>query len=306
MPIYKYVSSERIDIIKNAHIRFTQPAAFNDPFESFPYFKTIAPEKDVDDFLHTHKWDEKEVEKMLEESWEKQLQKYPIINIPFNLVKVHLKAMMEGSKPFITDLFKGFMSMQEPFYRKMALSALMQGINKETGMLCLTEKRDNLLMWAHYSSNHTGFVIEFNENHTFFDQRTKENEIRGHLKKVRYSLKRPEVTLFDQSLSNQKNIDKWMRNIFWVKSKHWKYEQEWRMTYTLRDCQKMIPSQPHDICLFPIPKSCIIGLILGCRISSEDKKVLLDLVRNDKEYSHIKLIQSKMDERDFKLNFADI
>ena len=44
MPIYKYVSKERIDILKNAHIRFTQPSAtkvaysyillhnFNDPF----------------------------------------------------------------------------------------------------------------------------------------------------------------------------------------------------------------------------------------------------------------------------------
>lgn len=240
MPIYKYFSLERIDILKNAHIRFTQPAAFNDPFESFPYFKTIAPENDIDDFLGKYKWDDNELEKKLEKSW----QELPQENIPFDLVKCPLKAMMEQLKPFITNLTKRSMTMEEPLFRKVVLDALILAMNKVIGILCLTEKRDNLLMWAHYSSNHTGFVIEFNENHSFFDRRTKENEIRRHLKKVRYSLKRPEVTLFDTGLSNEENIDRRIKDIFWVKSKHWEYEQEWRMIYTLRDCQKTIPSNP--------------------------------------------------------------
>jgi len=299
MPICKYVSSERIDILKNAHIRFTQPAAFNDPFESFPYFKTIAPENDIDDFLRKYEWGGNELEKMLEESRQKQLQKYPGVNIPFDRVKGQLKAMMEQSKPFITNLFKGLMTMRGPFHRKMTLNALIHAMNKEIGILCFTEKRDNLLMWAHHSSNHTGFVVEFNENYSFFDQRTKENEIRRHLKKVRYSLKRPEVILLDLSLSNEENIDRWIKDIFWVKSKHWEYEQEWRMIYTLRDCQKIIPSNPHDIYLFPIPKDCITGVILGCRISNDDKQAILSLVKSDREYSHVKLIESIMDEREY-------
>ena len=44
MSIYKYIPPERIDILQNNHIRFTQPSAFNDPFEAFPYFKALAPE----------------------------------------------------------------------------------------------------------------------------------------------------------------------------------------------------------------------------------------------------------------------
>jgi hypothetical protein len=305
MSIYKYVSSERIDILKNAYIRFTQPAAFNDPFESFPYFKTIVPENDIDDFLHKREWDRNELEKMLKESWQKQLQKCPGVNIPFDLVKDQLKVMMEQSKPFIADLFKGLITMREPFYRKMALNAVIQAMNKEIGILCLTEKRDNLLMWAHYSSNHTGFVIEFNKNHSFFDQRTEENEIRRHLKKVRYSLKRPEVILLDPSLSNKENIDRWIKDIFWVKSKHWEYEQEWRMIQTLRDCQKIIHSTPNDIYLFPIPKDCITSIILGCRISNDDKQAIFSFIKSDREYAHVKLIESIMDEREYKLNFID-
>ena len=35
---YKYVPAERIDILRNRLIRFTQPLALNDPFEAKPHF----------------------------------------------------------------------------------------------------------------------------------------------------------------------------------------------------------------------------------------------------------------------------
>jgi Protein of unknown function (DUF2971) len=34
--VYKYVTHDRIDVLKDARIRFTQPAALNDPFETCP------------------------------------------------------------------------------------------------------------------------------------------------------------------------------------------------------------------------------------------------------------------------------
>jgi hypothetical protein len=34
--IFKYVSSDRIDILEKLLIRFTQPSCFNDPFEMLP------------------------------------------------------------------------------------------------------------------------------------------------------------------------------------------------------------------------------------------------------------------------------
>jgi hypothetical protein len=34
--VYKYVTADRIDVLKDARIRFTQPAALNDPFETCP------------------------------------------------------------------------------------------------------------------------------------------------------------------------------------------------------------------------------------------------------------------------------
>ncbi len=38
MLVYKYVVPERIDVLKNGYIRFSQVDALNDPFEMYPRF----------------------------------------------------------------------------------------------------------------------------------------------------------------------------------------------------------------------------------------------------------------------------
>jgi hypothetical protein len=213
-----------------------------------------------------------------------------------------MKIKMDQAKSFVCDLIKGIASMDDPSFRSETVHMLTQMVNKEIGILCLTEKMDNLLMWAHYSSNHTGFVIQFDEKHPFFD---RGSEI-GHLKKVRYSITRPEVTLLDPTLSDMEHIHQWINDIFCVKSEHWQYEQEWRMIVTLRNCQNVIASQQDDIYLFEIPKSCIKGIILGCKMSTENKERVLNILSNDDEYRHVSIRQAEMDEREFRLRFIEI
>lgn len=41
MPVYKYVTSQRIDSIESGRLRFTQAAALNDPFEANPCFELL-------------------------------------------------------------------------------------------------------------------------------------------------------------------------------------------------------------------------------------------------------------------------
>lgn len=306
MGFYKYLSPDRIDLLRDAHIRFTQPASFNDPFEAFPYFKQLAPVEHIDAYLKESGWDESKIEEFLKESWSKQLKENPHINTSFDSVKNRMMSMMNQSRPFMNQFFRNFMSMQDPFSRKLAIDALLGAMNKEIGILSLTEKNDNLLMWSHYSSNHSGFVIEFDEDHHFFNQRSNEKEIRKHLKKVRYSSERPEVTLFNPSLTNDENMDNWVNNIFWVKSTHWVYEQEWRMIYTLRDCQKIVPSTPYDIYLFPFPKKCIRKVYLGCKIQPNISDAIQNLLATDKDYSHVKINRAVINEREYKLNFVNV
>ena len=302
MALYKYVIPDRIDILEHSLIRLTQPFVFNDPFECFPYIKEIAHDERVSEYLNKHQCSEEEKEKMFLESWREEQEKHPELNVTYEEFREYLQFKMEQAGSFIYDLVKGLASMDDTSFRNKTVHALTEALNREIGILCLAEKMDNLLMWAHYASNHTGFVIEFNEKHSFFYHGT---EI-GHLKKVRYSIIRPEVTLLDPALSDMEHIYQWIDDVFCVKSQHWQYEQEWRMIVALRNCQNVIASQQNDICLFELPKSCITGIILGCKMSTQNKERILNILRNDDGYRHVSFRQAEMDEKEFRLNLIEI
>jgi len=304
MPVYKYVTSDRVDILINSHIRFTQPGAFNDPFESYPNFKSIITNELAEETIKNYNQDDSNIEKLIKEQYEKEsLNKK---GISYDIFRNNLKETLDNAMPFLEDFYKDLMVMQKPSYKSKITEMLLSSINKEIGILSLTETRDNLLMWAHYTHNHTGFVIEFNDGHSFFDQRTNDDEIRGKLMKVRYSIKRPEVTLYDPNLSNEEQKDLWIRDIFWVKSKHWEYEQEWRMILTLRDCNNVINSDPMNIHLFPIPKECINCIVIGCKASDDTKKIIISILKKDSQLSNIKLLQAKMNDLKYKLDFIEV
>lgn len=53
MIVYKYLRPDRIDVLENEEIRFTQPALLNDPFESMPNissYKELQMEKAIREF----------------------------------------------------------------------------------------------------------------------------------------------------------------------------------------------------------------------------------------------------------------
>lgn len=50
---------------------------------------------------------------------------------------------------------------------------LMRLINKQLGILSLTRRWDNLLMWAHYGEAHQGLVVGLNDTDDFFFAKDK-------------------------------------------------------------------------------------------------------------------------------------
>src|SRR4030095_8113159 len=50
MPLYKYVTAERIDVLQNGLIRFSQPSALNDPWDMRPRIERVF----TDDHLEKH------------------------------------------------------------------------------------------------------------------------------------------------------------------------------------------------------------------------------------------------------------
>ena len=88
--------------------------------------------------------------------------------------------------------------------------AYKDALNK-FGIVSLTQRNDNILMWSHYANNFSGICIGFAEDKTF------EKAL-----KVKYSSKRYQV---DPNISLEKNAIKSLL----FKNIDWKYEQEKRI-----------------------------------------------------------------------------
>jgi len=309
MPLYKYLAPERTDILKNGFIRFTQPSAFNDPFETFPCFTNGLTDERIQESLSKHKIGKQELEEMLKAKLEANISKYPGARVPpFELIKElpFVKNMLDQVNPITDSLFKQFMSGEGEFFSNHIVRSFLEAINAEFGVLCLTEKRNNLLMWAHYSASHSGFVVEFDEKHQFFDRREKPEELGRYLKKVRYTEVRPQTVLFEKNLKQDNNRNVWADTFFFSKSAHWAYEEEWRMVEYIRECQNIVSVEPHNIYLFPVPMDCITGIIFGCRTLDTTKSIIKHLMHTNPACSHIRLSEAVIDKKDYKLNFITI
>jgi len=286
MKLYKYVSPELWDkILKAKQIRFTQPNIFNDPFEMQPFYESLAEDPEIQKNLN-----ETESKNVLENLFAEQYPSLPaeIQNlVPREFLTVFAEMVAPLAVNHAPELLDGFtQAIRSGFYK---------GFNENIGVLALTEKPDNLLMWAHYAQNHKGFVLEFDSEHKYFHQQLSSSDELRHIHKVRYSDKRPNIRIstFEDAT-----------DIFLTKSKEWEYEQEWRILRPLRDATEVIQLSVEAIHLFSFPPDCVTGIIFGCRMPPDIKQEMIEYLSDEEPYSQLKKLDSVLDEREFKLNIV--
>jgi Protein of unknown function (DUF2971) len=273
MILYKYLQPARIDVLEQRMIRFTQPGDFNDPFEFRPYIQSAA----ADDFVR------ESVEANFEEILNTELAKYGAL-LPPNIEKM-MAEIMPQNKAFVFDYFR----RMEPEVLKSLAPSIDAILNKNVGIMCLSEVPDSILMWGHYTDDHRGFVLGFDSDHEFFSRRRSQQDEFGFLRRVNYQKERPKVVLSDTS------SPVW----FNTKSEQWAYEKEWRILRVLSgaDCRKNGTSFP--ICLFEFPEDAVLEIIIGLRspppliqqlesiIRKFPRATLLQAQENPTEYSLI-------------------
>lgn len=129
MPLYKYVTAKTAIKILNGSIRFTQPGAFNDPFELLPQF--ITPKTITEQVEHS---------------------------LSVDCVGSRRKGIIRnGIKE--EDRYKGDFQAR----------SIIKSLNDAIGLLCLSKNPESLLMWGHYGDEYRGAIIEFDERHPFFE-----------------------------------------------------------------------------------------------------------------------------------------
>ena len=136
MKKFKYLGKVSSDFfLKNLTIRFSQPGAFNDPFELQPeFYNRNGALKSGEDYPC----------KLVLHGCDLVSEKY--------LIKDHLS---------------------ETQIEKIDSIRMLSTLNEELGILCLTQADTlipaNFLMWAHYAESHQGIVIEFKSNCSFVE-----------------------------------------------------------------------------------------------------------------------------------------
>jgi len=164
-------------------------------------------------------------------------------------------------------------------------------------IFCVAEECNNLLMWSHYADKHSGVVFKFKclpEYDTTLCAATP----------VNYQTELPKMANLEEyvkHLTGQKRIDmsKKTTEFIYTKSAHWRYEKEWRL-YTIRDEE----NDQKYVDLEILPEE-IDGLILGCKITEEDREEILQLL-NEKGLHHTQVLQAKKNDHRFALDFDEI
>lgn len=205
---------------------------------------------------------------------------------------------------------------------------------KEHGIISFTETKNNILMWSHYSNNHTGLVVEFDIKHSFFNKKFKEKD-----KKYEGT---PQKVLYRKDRLKSSN---YLLEPFFHKSLEWMYEQEYRMLLPLHKRDKILIHNNHcndefikngvqsssngefkklnknfleiknsyntslinnknTMFMFKVPPNAIKSVYLGCKISKENKDKLINLLKKE-SLNHIKVFQSIINDNNYELDFIE-
>jgi hypothetical protein len=139
---------------------------------------------------------------------------------------------------------------------------------KKYGVLCFSERNDDVLMWAHYASSHQGLCLEF--------ERTPENPL-GKWETccpVIYDDNLPSYMPLE--LEDPKNVTK----ILTTKSAKWSYEAEWRLLTIEGNKEVAFPGR-------------LTGVVFGAKITDKNRKEVVDILGNSVAYSEAVLCDSK-------------
>ena len=261
MSLYKYIPPERLDIIRGLRIRFTQPGAQNDLFELRPVVGRFrSPDVACRALL-----------KPLSDEWNRQFSEKILGQFGPQLVNE-----IERTSPGY------FAAQQEVALAKADMEsdrAARDEITRELntlGILSLSETPSDLLMWAHYAANHTGFVLEFDDEHSWFWIERPKGDDCGNLRKVSYSDQPSSLYLADLKA----------HEVFYTKGTKWEYEKEWRVIRPLAESSVRLGE---DVFLFDLPASLITSVISGLRTRNESIKELQSILQSNGLLTHIRI-----------------
>lgn len=163
-------------------------------------------------------------------------------------------------------------------------------------VFCVSEEKDNLLMWAHYAKDHTGIVAEV-------CSLPKEDNPLSVAQPITYSTSPPSFFTEAEWLEDillQKRLDfgSLLRRYTQTKSIQWAYEKEWRVWYPAIDKSK------EEWVDTPIRKSELAAVYIGCRASVEFENEIRHLM--SESFPDSKVYKAFKEKNKYALTYREI
>ncbi len=254
-PLYKFLQSDRLTYLDDQLLRFTQPLALNDPFECRLQVDESVIREDLD-------------------RTNEEIRQFMAIAKPFSPAPNNPELLEAQILKYIEEI------------QLQTCQDFLAQVNRNVGILSLSERWESSLMWAHYTQDHEGFCVGFNPDHPFF----RRDDGKVPVRRVTYS-----DILFKANPT--KDLDE---SVAFHKSSDWKYEREWRLlVYTFISAPHKVigPMKGMPINLYKVPHDSITELIAGLRSSPELQAKLLSFAKE----RNIPLYCTKLSSRSYNL-----
>lgn len=176
-----------------------------------------------------------------------------------------------------------------------AIDFAIKEIRKLEAIACYTELYNSMLMWTHYSSNHTGFMLEYSKENLIqtgcalfpvlysqkrFDATKTVNNIliQSFAPALKVDLTNPSHIAKLEMMGAPLKVSEYEKIITcMVKSPDWRYEREWRFI-KLQDKTKEQPEYIENI----KPKAIYYGIDIDAEHKKEMHKIAVE--KGIKEY----------------------
>jgi hypothetical protein len=289
---FKYTSaSAAVKILESSAVLYRSPIQFNDPFDvqsglHFDFDVDSLPDKILDHMEELLSSETKpdipnaELGEVVLRIWEMK-KAYGFVP------RERLRSVVRPILAVLSNQVVVFQQHYQQHWRNKFLPRLR--------VFSVSEVNDNLLMWSHYSKDHTGVVFDFRvlpeqDNPlcvarpvqycefppTFFSEREWLDDIFG-LRELRVH-------------------DFYLRYAY-IKSDIWAYEKEWRVW-------DLLPQVEHKLFSgYPLRPNEVGAVYLGCRIAPDIKTQIMRLLS---AHPNARAFQARRASDEFKLYFDPI
>lgn len=282
---YKYSASSRLDVIANRTVRFTQAGALNDPFELRPYFEQILDRTWLETEIDAEPIDLRpSLKKMYAELPAAQRRQHSEKQF-LKFAEAHLRSNPQEYARTIAETKKQMLEVVSGL-AQWARDEFYGAAGRLVGILSLSETAESILMWSHYAEQHRGFVLEFDGESAFFDQRRKPDDDHYVLRPVIYPNERPrykDILQLDRD------------SVYLTKGHEWSYEREHRMTIPLSLHSPIDPTSAEPIYLLHYPPEALRSVILGSRASDEMAGQIQSRLATDGDLAQVSLDRAVLD-----------